>query len=697
MPAKLAAMRISAFAFAAAMLALCACGGGGGTVPAAPGATPTPPGATPTPSPTSSPTSIPQVSSTTIRAAYSAQTARLNALPSGYAASLTFPGTNSTSSLTVTLTTALPSNAPSVSGHVRRQTIGGSPAALVYLTLTPSASYALFTTPALTVTLPASVQNGTPLGLAYYDPTQSANGWQLLTSAFSANGSVAFPELENSELLNGSTTYVYALVTMSGLPTPPPPPTGTGILRLAFTNTVGALSGVQSVVITVNGVAQPPVQQQVNVFGGYAVDGAQVQINSVSNATISAVLYPSPGGTGTPIAFAHGTGDVLAGRTATTAMPLDPVLRGVSLAIAPLIVASGTPTDIALTVTPGGPDGLVPWQTWYDANDTAVAFNTTLSDPTGQTIITKQPVPTVNGTAHYSGSGVGPVTFTVTAGAFSSQYGLQFSSRQDLFAEVQTTSRYALQPAVNVFPAGSATAVFGTVYGSGAGPYMSAFDANGNVWTSDGAAFYEFSPAGAPLSTIAATSGEMLLGFDRSNTLYTGASTSTTVNAYSVQGSSRTLLRTYALPAPPQGLSAAPDGSLYITTSTTQSQQGAIYKYAAGSTVPLTWTFNNVGVTTVDGFGNVYMVKGDTNVYKWPAGTSITATPTAIATETQVGAVGLNGIAVNPDGFGCAIGYQYLGFGSYTVSQIGWTLGGSSSAVCPQVTPPDNLISAPIK
>lgn len=689
-------MKRSVFFVAAVLLAaFTGCGGGGAQLP--PGQ-PASPGPTSVPTPTSTP---PDTTSVQLQGSYYPQTVTMPALHSGYGATVTFSGTNTIAALQLVLASSVSPNVPAVSGHVRRATIGGTPSPLVFLTMTPAAQYALYTLPKITFSVPSSVTTGTPLGLAFYDPTQPSTGWTLVSSSFVNAASVTFPAGGPSPLLLPSNSYVLALVTLAGLPTPAPTPGGTGFLQFAFTNApVGALSEVQSVVISVNGTALPAVPLTTVTAGNYGRAAARVQLNAVSNASVSAVLYPTANGTGTPIGFSHGTADVIGGLTTTVGAPVDPVLKGLSIAPDTTTVASGTPTTVNLTITPGGPSGLPPWPNWYDASGNKLTFTTTVSDPTGQTSISQQPTPTATGSAHYSGIGSGPAVFTASAGSFHSQYGLSYTPHLEIFASIVGTGKYYPQPLLTLAAAGAASRLFSVNFGISPGPYTSAFDPNRNVWSSDGTKLYEFNPSGALVTTIPLSSTELLLGFGQDGTMYTGTapgSSTPAFFAYSISGATRTLLRTYALPAPPAALSSAPDGTLFVTTASGGAQQPAVYEYAPAATSPSMWTFSNVGPTAVDANGNVYLVKNDLNVYEWQTGTPITATPAIIATEGSTGAQGLTSIAVNPDGYGCAIGFVPDVFQAPAglFSQIGFSPAGPSTAWCPQTA--EQSISAPIR
>jgi hypothetical protein len=187
-----------------------ACGGSGSTPPSL---------AVPSPTPSPNP-------SATLAAGGSGQSTTLVA--AGYAVNLSLPATSdgSVGTIATSLTTTLPSGfvAPA---NVRRapKTLGVPLTTLVYLLVTPSTTVTFASTPGFSFTLPAgtTLSSGASAGVAFYDPTQAANGWTSLFNAGTISGqTISFPASSGTFTLKAGTTYAFALYTTAALVTPTP-------------------------------------------------------------------------------------------------------------------------------------------------------------------------------------------------------------------------------------------------------------------------------------------------------------------------------------------------------------------------------------------------------------------------------------------------------------------------------------------
>lgn len=219
--------RESRFLAIVAMLsALCACGGGGSS--SAPSVS--------APTPTASPISQAS-SSATLTPGGTAQTASFGSVGAGYTGSITIPSvTSGSGSLTATLLSALPASAPTVASTARMiAAIGGTLTPLVYVTLVPTAAITLSATPTFTFALPAgsSFSAGSSLYVGFYDPAQSATGWQVLLGPGSVSGqTITFAAINRTIIFAAGTTYTFALFSTGQVltpvaPSPSPSPSGT--------------------------------------------------------------------------------------------------------------------------------------------------------------------------------------------------------------------------------------------------------------------------------------------------------------------------------------------------------------------------------------------------------------------------------------------------------------------------------------
>ncbi|HEY9180269.1 MAG TPA: hypothetical protein VIO32_06085, partial [Candidatus Baltobacteraceae bacterium] len=216
--------RVFAFVLVAA---LAACGGGS-----------TPPGGgnpAPTPAPTATPTAPPtQTESSSLNG--TTNTVTFPAISSGVSGTVTLPAvTSGSATVTLVLSSTLPGGVPVPQArrihHVTSPQILGAPVTpLAYVSVTPSATVTISTTPAFTFNFPAGVLSGFAYA-AVYDEANSAAGWNEVLGPLSAGGtSLSFPAVAFAPpfTLAGNDTYIFALVeTGTPLPTPTPVPTAT--------------------------------------------------------------------------------------------------------------------------------------------------------------------------------------------------------------------------------------------------------------------------------------------------------------------------------------------------------------------------------------------------------------------------------------------------------------------------------------
>ena len=212
----------------AAIAFVAGCGGGGG--------------ATPSVSPTATPT--PHAGPTTIPVGPSQQIVTLTG--AGYILQFAMPAVDvgSTSSMNVALLATPPpgvfapqskrrNSAGMVAVPKIRETVGGNPTSLVYVTVTSSATVGFSNEPAFTFTLPAgtTIPSGASTYLLFFDPYQSSTGWIAAPLPATVSGqTVTFPSAKSGVSFQANTEYVYALAyTTSPIPTasPAPAPTAT--------------------------------------------------------------------------------------------------------------------------------------------------------------------------------------------------------------------------------------------------------------------------------------------------------------------------------------------------------------------------------------------------------------------------------------------------------------------------------------
>jgi hypothetical protein len=206
-------------------LAQCSTSGGtGSTVPKGSSS------ATPTPTPT--PSTLPASATVMIPVGPSPGSGSLGPVLGGYSSTITFPVTETTGTITVTLSATQPGGTPTVQSMRRRpQTIGGvGLVPLAFLTFTSPTALTFSSTPSFSFTVPAAAVNAGQIPyLAYYDPTASPQtGWNTFAGPATVSGTtVTFPAMNGISGL-GSTagvTYDIVLFTVtSALTTPTPTP-----------------------------------------------------------------------------------------------------------------------------------------------------------------------------------------------------------------------------------------------------------------------------------------------------------------------------------------------------------------------------------------------------------------------------------------------------------------------------------------
>jgi hypothetical protein len=195
-----------------------ACGGGAGNS-VLPG---------PTPTPHSGPTAVP--------VGPTPQTVRLSG--DGYTLSFTVPAvvTGSTTTMSATLQTQLPSGtiAPQAAkrGYTAPRPLATIFSGLVYLVVSTTDTVGFSSAPSFEYTLPAgvSVPSGSKAYLLYWDPYVSGStGWITLLGPGNVSGhNVSFPPVKTGVQLNANTPYDYALaITTQTVPTATPAPTPT--------------------------------------------------------------------------------------------------------------------------------------------------------------------------------------------------------------------------------------------------------------------------------------------------------------------------------------------------------------------------------------------------------------------------------------------------------------------------------------
>lgn len=205
-----------------AAVALAACGGGGG------GGGSSVPAVSQTAAATSTPTPVTSQSQQISTSTTSPQTASYAV--SGAASSVTVPIGSVATTLTTTFTTSQPGSTPTIQNlHRRPQNIGASPiGALAFLCVTPAASLTLAAFPSFALTFSSSFA-GQFVYAAFYDPTNSAAGWNTVEGPASGSGlTLTLTGGVPGPTLQGGQTYCFLFFTLaSALPTPTPKPTAT--------------------------------------------------------------------------------------------------------------------------------------------------------------------------------------------------------------------------------------------------------------------------------------------------------------------------------------------------------------------------------------------------------------------------------------------------------------------------------------
>ena len=205
----------SAYAGLAVGVLLAGCGGGGG------GSAPTPPGES-----TITVGYVPAIASASLTSGSTQQTTTIGPIGAGYSGSVTIPSTlgGTIGSIALTLAASAPGGTPVVSSTARRaEGIGGSLAALIYLTFTPSVALTFTSTPSFTFS-GTSVPAGSKAYVGLYDPTNP--GWTTFAGPGSAAGStLTFPAPRAPITFAAGVTYVFAVfITTQTLTVPTPCP-----------------------------------------------------------------------------------------------------------------------------------------------------------------------------------------------------------------------------------------------------------------------------------------------------------------------------------------------------------------------------------------------------------------------------------------------------------------------------------------
>jgi subtilisin family serine protease len=212
---------VSAALVLSASLLLAACGGGGG------GSTPSVP-ITPTPVATNTGT-LPATSAVSVSAGTAASTATFATITGGYGGSVTLPGTSSSGSAALVLSTTTTGPALAASSRLPKS-IGGILNAIEYISLTPSATLTFSSWPTFTFVLPSgsSVASGGSLYLAY-NPGNTASGWTTLAGPAAVNGTtVTFtPSTTIASTFTSGTVYEFALLSTAEFLTPSAAPSST--------------------------------------------------------------------------------------------------------------------------------------------------------------------------------------------------------------------------------------------------------------------------------------------------------------------------------------------------------------------------------------------------------------------------------------------------------------------------------------
>ena len=184
--------------------------------------------------------------------------------PSGYVASITLPATSdgSSGSVTAAVTTTLPGGVVAPAS-VRRapETIGAAVNPLLYVSVLSNAALTFNSTPAFSFVLPTGVAipAGASAYIAFYDPTQSANGWLTVLGPATVTGrSVAFPATSDAVKIAAGTTYLFALVTTTQSVSLKPPGASTSFTVMPTTVPIAGLNTPVALLATeVVGTAAP--------------------------------------------------------------------------------------------------------------------------------------------------------------------------------------------------------------------------------------------------------------------------------------------------------------------------------------------------------------------------------------------------------------------------------------------------------
>jgi subtilisin family serine protease len=178
-----------------------------------------------------------------VNASTASATAALGTIQSGYAGSVTLPGTTSSGSAALVLTST-PSG-PVLSASARLpKAIGGTLVPLAYLTITTTANLSFSSWPSFTFTLPSgfSVGSGGALYLAS-NPGNTAGNWSTLAGPATANGStVTFVPGSVPVTFVGGTVYAFALLSTAQVLTPATAPPSRATSAPTSASTVSPVS-----------------------------------------------------------------------------------------------------------------------------------------------------------------------------------------------------------------------------------------------------------------------------------------------------------------------------------------------------------------------------------------------------------------------------------------------------------------------
>ena len=654
------------------LLVLGACGGGGGSNPV-PQVSPSP-----QPSPTTGPIGV----GLTVGVASGATGSFIAGAAN---VTVTVPGSLiGSGAVNAVGSTSLPLNSPAITTGLSTQ--------ICVAIAAPNTSMQFATSPAFSITLPASVSTaGEKFFLAYWTPARPIGWTQPYGPQATVNGqTLTFAGASYFNLTQGLAGNFCVYEQPSGSPTSTPAPPGTSTLLLSVS---GLTSSMHSAAVTINGGTVPTVSIPVGCASPCVLT---LSVPAGVNSVVKILTYATSDGTGTPLALGSTTGSILSSGQTLLSVSIAQVMASFKVSLTPSTVTTAVQQQIFTCVTPYDASGTqITSSNYVDLSGATPAFTTSLTDATGQTYIIGNPAPSC-GSIQYTGIESGPTSVTMNEGALSASATLTFLPANNAVPSFVTIDNSGVYYEFSA----NQTAPFHQFLLNQTGQLaQAAFDASGNLWMeNNNSLFGTFLGVRSDGSFIGAINNtDHLLTIDSKGNFYTTdywwqASPETGLREYSVSGLTSTLVR-YVTPPSGTILAAAvdPTGNAFVVTPLN------IYEFAPGPsgaimpTAQVTET-SLAPTLTIDAAGDVFASTGS-SILKWPVGTFGVRPPQTIPLPTApLNSGTIQYIAALHDGSGCA---SVVALGQYSRTEVGifpWASPTGSTPVCPTSTATYGLI-----